>query len=66
MYCYGKQDELLKLNLLWSTINSFKVCNNQLNEQLKSELPSEGQNKNFLPGWINEINEMRGEYEVIK
>ena len=47
--------------MLGSIINSFKVLVNQLIEHLKYELPSEGPNKNFPPGWINEINEMREE-----
>ena len=56
--------------MLGLTINSSKVFVNQSNKQLKSELPSKGPNKNFPPGWINEINEYDGrknyEHEVIK
>jgi len=48
--CYGKQNELLRLNSLGPTINSSKVFVNQLNKQIKSELPSEGPNKIFPPG----------------
>ena len=58
MQCYGKQNKLLRLNLLGPTIDSSNVFVNQLNKQIKSKLPSEGPNKNFPSGWINEINEM--------